>query len=182
MKTERRLGDFEGTKLRLGRKIALGLWLCCQLFTLKFTCVPSVIRPVILRVFGANVGSGVLFRRSVRVQFPWNLEIGNDCWIGEEVWFINHEKISLGSNVCISQRSIICAGGHDYGSSSLAYQHAPITIGDGAWVCLDAKVLPGTRIGKGSVIAAGEVARGNIPDFHILIGGKLKAIKPPARP
>lgn len=116
------------------------------------------------------------------MHFPWNLEIGDDCWIGEEVCFINHEKVVIGNNICISQRAIICSGGHDYRSVSLAYQHSPITFGDGAWVCLDAKILPGTRIGNGSVIAAGEVARGNIPDFHMLIGGKLKAIEPPSRP
>lgn len=142
----------------------------------------SFSRTLLLRFLGSRVGIRVVIKRGIRILNPVLLEIGDDCWIGEESWFINHEKIVIGNDVCISQRAIICSGGHDYRSISLAYQHAPITIGDGAWVCLDAKVLPGTRIGKGSVIAAGEIARGDIPDFHMLIGGKLKPIDPPTLP
>ena len=128
----------------------------------------------------ARLGNNVTVEPFSRIY--GDVEIGDDCWIGEGAWFINHEKVVIGNNVCISQRAIICSGGHDYRSVSLTYKHAPITIDDGAWVCLDAKILPGTSIGKGSVIAAGEVARGDIPDFHKLIGGKLKSIEPPTRP
>jgi len=153
-------------------------WLISSLFFSRpFT--PSYLRSLILRIFGARVGTGVIIRRGVRVHFPWNLEIGNDCWIGEEVWFINHEKITLGSNVCISQRSIICSGGHDYRSASLEYAHKPVTIRDGAWVCLDAKVLPGVTIGECSVVSAGEIARKSLPDYSMLVGGQVRPIEPP---
>ena len=153
-------------------------WLFSKLFfSNPFT--PGWMRPYILRSFGASVGSGVLIRRGVRVHFPWNLEIGDGCWIGEEVWFINHEKITIGSNVCISQRSIICSGGHDYRSASLEYAHKPVVIKDGAWVCLDAKVLPGVTIGECSVVSAGEVVRKSLPDYSMLVGGQVRQIDPP---
>jgi putative colanic acid biosynthesis acetyltransferase WcaF len=171
-----------GTGFTTLGKIRVVSWFLVEhlVFTLPIT--PSRLRRWILRVFGAQIGARLFIRRDVQVHYPWNLEIGDDCWIGEGAWFINHEKVVIGNNVCISQRAIICSGGHDYRSVSLTYKHAPITIDDGAWVCLDAKILPGTSIGKGSVIAAGEVARGDIPDFHKLIGGKLKSIEPPTRP
>ena len=128
---------------------------------------------------GAAVGKNVIIRNNVKIHFPWNLEIGDDCWIGEEVWFINHEKVKVGSNVCISQRSIICSGGHDYRSASLEYAHNPILIKDGAWVCLDAKILPGVTIGECSVVSAGEIVRKHIPDYSILIVGEIRSIDPP---
>jgi putative colanic acid biosynthesis acetyltransferase WcaF len=140
---------------------------------------PSSLRSFLLKLFGASVGSGVYIRRGVRIHFPWNLEIGDHCWIGEEVWFINHEKVTIGSNVCISQRSIICSGGHDYRSASLAYAHKPVLIKDGAWVCLDAKVLPGVTIGECSVVSAGEIARKSLPDFSMLVGGQVRPIDSP---
>ena len=153
-------------------------WLISNLiFVNAFT--PGSLRPTILRIFGATVGTGVSIRRGVRVHFPWNLEIGDDCWIGEEVWFINHEKITIGSNVCISQRSIICSGGHDYRSASLESAHKPVTIKDGAWVCLDAKVLPGVTIGECSVVSAGEIVRKSLPDYSMLVGGQVRPIDPP---
>ena len=168
-----------GTGFTLLGKIRLGLWFFVQHLFFKSPVLHSMFRRLLLRLFGASVGSGVLIRRGVRVHFPWNLEIGDDCWIGEEVWFINHEKITIGSNVCISQRSIICSGGHDYRSASLEYAHKPVVIKDGAWVCLDAKVLPGVTIGECSVVSAGEIVRKSLPDYSMLVGGQVRQIDPP---
>jgi putative colanic acid biosynthesis acetyltransferase WcaF len=154
-------------------------WSVIQNFLFKSVLIPSILRVSILRIFGATIGKNLLLRRGIRIHFPWNLEIGDDCWIGEEVWFINHEKITIRSNVCISQRSIICSGSHDYRSASLDYSHKPIEIKDGAWVCLDAKVLPGVTIGECSVVSAGEVARKSLPDYSMLVGGQIRPIDPP---
>jgi putative colanic acid biosynthesis acetyltransferase WcaF len=161
------------------QRIRLGIWFPFQHVIFKSCVLPSRLRPIILRAFGASIGKRIFIRRGVRIHLPWNLEIGDDCWIGEEVWFINHEKIKIGSNVCISQRSIICSGGHDYRSTSLEYAHKPIEIKDGAWICLDAKVLPGVTIGECSVVSAGEVARKSVPDYSMLIGGEIRPIDPP---
>ena len=139
----------------------------------------SQLRVWAFRFLGARVGSGVTIRNRVKVHNFRNLVIGDDCWIGEEVWFINHEKVTIGSDVCISQRSIICSGGHDYRSASLEYAHKPVTIKDGAWVCLDAKVLPGVTIGECSVVSAGEIARRSLPDYSMLVGGQVRTIDPP---
>jgi putative colanic acid biosynthesis acetyltransferase WcaF len=155
------------------------MWFLCQHLIFRNAFTPSILRPQILRIFGASIGKGTFIRRGNRVHFPWNLEIGDDCWIGEEVWFINHEKITIASNVCISQRSIICSGGHDYRSASLEYAHKPIMIKDGAWICLDAKVLPGVTIGECSVVSAGEIVRQSLPDYSMLVGGHVRQIVPP---
>lgn len=154
-------------------------WFTFFRFFVAFSFVPNFVKILILRFHGAKLGSRILFRRDFRVHFPWNLEIGDDCWIGEEVWFINHEKITIGSDVCISQRSIICSGGHDYRSASLEYAHKPVEIKDGAWICLDAKVLPGVIIGECSVVSAGEIARKSLPDYSMLVGGQVRPIDPP---
>jgi putative colanic acid biosynthesis acetyltransferase WcaF len=139
----------------------------------------SNLRVITFRILGAKIGRGVKIRKNVKIHNFRNLEIGDDCWIGEEVWFINHEKIKIGSNVCISQRAIICSGGHDYRSVSLEYAHKPIEIKDGGWVCLDAKVLSGVTIGECSVVSAGEVARKSVPDYSMLVGGEIRPIDPP---
>ena len=159
--------------------IAIAFWWVISNIIFANAFMPSSLRPTVLRIFGAKVGTGVTIRRGVRVHFPWNLEIGDDCWIGEEVWFINHEKVTIGSDVCISQRSIICSGGHDYRSASLEYAHKPVTIKDGAWVCLDAKILPGVTIGECSVVSAGEIVRKSLPDYSMLVGGEVRPIDPP---
>ena len=179
MKDKRTLRNFSGSELDFSSKLLLAIWLLSQSIFFRTSFTPKFLSLFLLRKFGASIGKNVSFRRGFRVHFPWNLEIGDDCWIGEEVWFINHEKITIGSNVCISQRSIICSGGHDYRSASLEYAHKPVVIKDGAWVCLDAKVLPGVTIGECSVVSAGEIVRKSLPDYSMLVGGQVRQIDPP---
>jgi len=175
----RNLGGFQNHKLNFLAIVRLLIWIPTQHIVFTLSLCPTNWRPALLRFFGSSIGRDVLIRRGVRIHFPWNLEIGDDCWIGEEVWFINHEKVTIGSDVCISQRSIICSGGHDYRSTSLEYAHKPVIIRDGAWVCLDAKVLPGVTIGECSVVSAGEIARKSLPDYSMLVGGQVRPIDPP---
>jgi putative colanic acid biosynthesis acetyltransferase WcaF len=175
---DRNLRAFSGhVKYSPSGFIRLALWVIIQNTIFKTSFFPSLLRIFALRTFGASIGSGVQIRRGVRIHFPWKLEIGDNCWIGEEVWFINHEQIKIGSNVCISQRSILCSGGHNFRSASLEYSHKPIEIKDGAWLCLDAKILPGVTIGQCSVVSAGEVVHKSIPDFSMLVGGELRPIE-----
>ena len=175
---ERQLGHFQGGVHRSDR-VRLACWFLVQHFFFGSFLLPNSWRPRLLATFGAKVGRNNVIKRGVRVHLPWNLEIGDNCWIGEEVWFISHEKIRIGSNVCISQRSIICSSGHDYRSKSLEYSHKPVEIKNGAWVCLDSKVLPGVTIGECSVVSAGEIVRKSIPDYPMLVGGKIRPIDVP---
>ena len=168
-----------GSKKSFNTKIQIALWVAIGSFLLKYSFIPSLFKKYVLTIFGAQIGNDVVLRRGLKIHFPWNLEIGDNCWIGEEVWFINHKKIIIGSNVCLSQRSIICSGGHNYRSTSLEYAHKPIEIKDGAWICLDAKVLSGVTIGECSVVSAGEVARKSVPDYSMLVGGEIRPIDPP---
>jgi putative colanic acid biosynthesis acetyltransferase WcaF len=169
---------FKKSKISYRRKFRLIVWVILG-FIQRSYFVSNRQRIMILRFSGVKLGIRAVVRRGVRIQFPWNLEVGDDCWIGEEVWFINHEKVTIGSNVCISQRSIVCSGGHDYRSASLEYAHKPIEIKDGAWICLDAKVLAGVTIGECSVVSAGEVVRKSLPDFSMLVDGQIRPIDPP---
>ncbi len=168
-----------GTGFTLLLKTRIAVWFFVQHLIFKRSFFPQSQRSNLLRIFGASIGRHVIIRRGCKVHFPWNLEIGNVCWVGEEVWIINHEKVSIGSNVCISQRSMICSSGHDYRSASLEYAHKPIEIKDGAWICLDAKVLPGVTIGECSVVAAGEIVHKSLPDYSLLVGGEVRQIEFP---
>lgn len=157
-------------------KLIQAIWVIVHWLLFNLPIIPSLVRVFILRLFFAKIGRGVVLRHRVRVHKPWNLEVGDYCWIGEDVWFINHERIIIDSDVCISQRAMICSGSHDYRSSNLQYLHKPIHIKHGAWVCMDSKILPGITIGECSVISAGEIVRDSVPNFSLLINGKIRKI------
>src|SRR4051794_27906578 len=152
---DRSLAGFTGVGYDKGRSLVVqAAWFAVlNLFFLKWW-LPARLRPHLLRLFGAQVGQGVFIRHRVRVLWPWKLEVGDNCWIGEDAWFLNLEPIRLGDDVCISQGAFLCTGSHDRRSPTFEYDNGPIDVGDHAWIGAQATVLRGVSIGRSAVVAA----------------------------
>ena len=160
----------------LRRRVQIIFWWIIQNTIFTWFATPNQVRILILRFFGASVGSKIIVRRGVRIHFPWNLTVGNSSWIGERAWLINHAPILIGANVCISQDAIVSSGSHDMYSPTLEYKHASIEIKDVAWLCLRSTVLAGVTVGLNSVVSAGEVLRKSIPDNSLYIENAVRPI------
>jgi len=119
--------------------------------------MPSRLKVLALRWFGARVGHGVVIRSRVNVTFPWRLSIGDHVWIGDEVLILSLAEVSIGSSVCLSQRAFLCTGSHDFFKPTFDLVVKPIRIEDGCWVAAGAFVGPGVTLGAGSLCAAGSV-------------------------
>lgn len=52
-----------------------------------------------------------------------------------------------------------------------------IEIGDDVWIATGAMILPGVKIGKGSVVAAGSVVTKDVPEKVVVAGVPAKIIK-----
>src|ERR1041384_6974998 len=108
---ERDLRAFTGAGYDKGRnKLWQAAWFATMNLVFMKWWLPPRFRPAILRFFGATVGERVLIRHRVRVQWPWKLTIGDDCWIGEGAWLLNLEPITLEDDVCVSQEAFLCTG------------------------------------------------------------------------
>jgi putative colanic acid biosynthesis acetyltransferase WcaF len=131
---------------------------------------PGSWRRGLLRLFGAKVGRGVVIKPRVNVHLPWKLSIGDYSWIGEEVFILNLEPVSIGAHCCVSQRAFLCTGNHDYRDPAFAYRNAPIAVEDGAWVGAQVFVAPGVMIGGEAVVTAGSVVLRNLPGAMVCSG------------
>jgi putative colanic acid biosynthesis acetyltransferase WcaF len=149
----------------------------CALFQVPWP-LPSAVRVGLLRWFGAKIGVGVVIRANVNISFPWRLEIGDHVWIGEEVKILSLAPVTIGSNVCISQRAFLCTGTHNFHLETFDLQTKPIAVRSGCWVAAQAFVGPGVEIGAGSVVAAGSIVLENVPPNTLVQGNPAKVLKP----
>lgn len=147
------LKEFTGEGYSKGRSLPwLITWYAVSHLVFQAWWCPARARPLILRVFGASVGSGVIIRSRVRVHWPWKLVIGDNCWIGEGAWLLNLERIVIGHDVCVSQEAFLCTGSHDRKSKSFEFDNGPIEVGDRAWLTARSMILRGTRVPPRGVI------------------------------
>ncbi len=114
-------------------------------------------KPPLLRLFGAKIGQGVVIKPNVRIKYPWLLEIGDHCWIGQDVWIDNLAWVRIGDHVCVSQGVYFCTGSHDHLTPTFDLAEGPITVGNGAWLAAKSTLLAGVEVGANALVAAGSV-------------------------
>lgn len=138
---------------------------------------PSVLKVALLRLFGAKIGNGVIIKPRVNIHFPWKLIVGSNVWIGEEVLMLNFEQITIGDDVCVSQRVFLCTGNHDYKEPSMPYRNAPILLGNGCWIGASGFISPGVKVGEDTVVFAGSVVTADLLSGSIYKGNPLIYVK-----
>lgn len=134
---------------------------------------PRRLRPPILRLFGAKIGTGVIIRHRVRVTWPWKLVIGDNSWIGEDCWLHTAGHITIGSDVCLSQGVFLCPGDHDHSASDFPVRLGHIRVEDGAWLALQSLVLRDVTIGKGAIVGGRAIAARDVPPGGIVRLGQV---------
>jgi putative colanic acid biosynthesis acetyltransferase WcaF len=163
-----RLGTYTGRGWDKGGKVKNALWMIVHGLVFTKWWFPRKLRPTVLRMFGAKIGTGVVIRHRVQVQWPWFLEIGNDSWVGENSWLYSSGQITIGDDVCLSQGVFLCAGDHDRRTSDFMPRPGPITIEDGVWLAAEALVLREVTIGKASVVGGRAIVTKNLPPGSVV--------------
>ncbi len=132
-------------------------WVARSLLFAPWFPVPSGLKVAALRAFGAKVGKHVTIRARVNITFPWRFRCGDHVWIGDEVLILSLADVTIGSNVCISQRAFFCTGTHDFSQPTFDLIVKPIVIGDGCWIGAQAFIAPGVTMHNASRCLAGAV-------------------------
>lgn len=166
-------GNFRRTR----SKAIEALWILVEALLVSNPLqVSSRLRAAALRAFGARVGRGVIMRPRMRVKFPWNLEVGDNCWIGEGVWIHNQGQVIIEDNVVLSQESFVTTGSHDI-HESMDLVIEPVIVRRGAWVTTRCLVLQGVEIGENAVVSPGSVVYKSLAPDAIYGGNPAKFIR-----
>ncbi|MFQ5335726.1 MAG: WcaF family extracellular polysaccharide biosynthesis acetyltransferase [Flavobacteriales bacterium] len=172
------LSRFDNSWYRPGNVVKRTLWYCVNSLFFHSRCLPfSGFKVMLLRLFGASVGEGVVIRPSVNIKYPWHLVIGDQVWIGEHVWIDSLGKVVIGNHVCISQGALILSGNHDYKKETFDLLVKDIVLDDGVWIGARAVVCQGVRCGSHAVLSAGSVAQADLEPYAVYRGNPAEKIR-----
>ena len=93
------------------------------------------------------------------------------------MWIDNLDKVTIGSDVCISQGAMLLTGNHDYTISSMPYLNAPIVINDGAWIGARTTVCPGVTVHENAILTVGSIATKDMEANGIYQGNPAVKVK-----
>lgn len=144
-----------------------------------------------------TLGENVIFEEGVLVFHPENISIGKNVYIGHNSIFKGYYKneLIIGDHTWIGQCCFLhSAGGIRIGKAVgigpmvkiLTSVHREtessgpvmfnelefkeVSIEDGCDIGVGATILPGVRIGEGSIVGAGSVVNKNIPPYCVVAG------------
>jgi len=112
-------------------------------------------------------------------KFTPKITIGDNCGIGERAHITAINCISIGNGVLLGKDVLITDNSH--GDNSYHQLNTPpnerplfskgeVVIEDNVWIGEKASILPGIRIGKGTIVAACSVVTKNVPENCIVAG------------
>ncbi|HUY43019.1 MAG TPA: acyltransferase [Acidimicrobiales bacterium] len=103
------------------------------------------------------------------------ISIGKRCVIGRGSHLVGHWSIELGDEIQTGPYVYVTDQNHSYEDpeSPIGWQtpkESAVKIGSGSWLGAHVVILPGTELGRNTVVAAGAVVRGHFPD-QVVLGG-----------
>jgi acetyltransferase-like isoleucine patch superfamily enzyme len=121
------------------------------------------------------------------------IEIGDECFIGEDTRIWSTSSINIGNRVLISHQvnifdnqthslsakernehfKAIFSTGHP---KNIDLGERPVVIEDDVWIACSSIILRGVHIGRGAVIGAGSVVTKDVPAWSIVGGNPAKVI------
>lgn len=146
---------FTGPSFSLGDRLRRGFWgVVWVIFFLPSPRPFHAWRALLLRLFGAKLGTNVHVYPQVKVWAPWLLKVGDKVGIANGVTLYNMAPMIIGDNCVVSQGAHLCGGSHDIDSENFQLIAKPIVLEKNVWVCAEAFIGPGVTVAEGCVLGA----------------------------
>jgi acetyltransferase-like isoleucine patch superfamily enzyme len=139
--------------------------------------VPShLFRKLFYQLSGMRIGRGSTIHMWANFFDPSGISIGEDTIVGDHAFLDGRAPLFIGSHTDIASSVMIYNSEHDLEKEDFGARTESVQIGDYVFVGPRAIILPGVKIGKGAVVAAGAVVTKDVPDFAIVGGVPAKVI------
>jgi maltose O-acetyltransferase len=137
----------------------------------------SRLRVAVLRALGFSIGHGtVMWGLPLFGGAPDPhrlLTVGRYCHFNVGCVLDLNASITIGDEVALGHQVMLLTANHEIGGRERRASHLtsrPVNIGDGCWLASRCTVLPGVKVGAGSVVAAGAVVTQDVPPNSLVAG------------
>lgn len=140
------------------------------------------LRGLFWKIFLKNCGKNLQIMHDCRILGPSNVKIGNFVYINHNTDIYGQGGVEIGNYVLVGPNTNILSVNHAYSDWKLPIGGQGITlkkviIEDDVWICANVTVLPGVKIGRGSIIGANAVVTKNVAPYSMMGGVPAKLIK-----
>lgn len=145
--------------------------------------VETYLRAMFYKLILKKMGTKVFIDKNLICSGGKNVEIGSNTYINHDVEIDGqYSSVRIGKNVMIAPYVYIGTKNYGYKDHKIPmcfqkYNTGKVEIGDDVWIGTKAIILPGVKINRGAIIAAGAVVTKNVPAFAIFGGVPAKVIK-----
>jgi len=128
-------------------------------------------------------GTGFMRGCSLYADQNGKLNIGSRCSFHQNIILgANGGGIEIGEDVLVGPNTVFRAANHVFSRGDVAireqgHQGNPIVIEDDVWIGANCVILPGVRIGKGTVVGAGSVVTRDLPPYAICHGAPARFVR-----
>ena len=157
------------------KNIWLDFWLLC-LCEIGINVPFHSVRNFFYRISGMKIGKNSYIHMWARFFNPAGIEIGEGTIIGDHAFLDGRAKLIIGNHVDIASHVLVYNSEHDVASEGFDPIEEPVEIADYVFIGPRAVILPGVKIGRGAVVAAGAVVTSNVKPFEIVGGVPSKVI------
>ena len=129
-----------------------------------------IIRLLAYRLAGVKIGCGSQIHMGANFFNPRGITIGDDTIIGDHCFLDGRAPLKIGSHTAIASQVLIYNSEHNIHSPDFEATEELVIIADYVFIGARAIILPGIKIGRGAVVAAGAVVTKDVPPM-IMVGG-----------
>ncbi|RSM76536.1 acetyltransferase [Amycolatopsis sp. WAC 01375] len=109
-----------------------------------------------------RIGDKAVFGRQNVLNGYLDIELGSATLVADWVYICDFDHVTTDITVPIKDQGIV---------------KSPVRIGPDTWIGTKVSVLKGTRVGRGCVLGAHAVVRGEIPDYSIAVGSPARVVR-----
>jgi len=137
-----------------------------------------------------------IYNRSTLAVGPEGQVIIGSYTVLNETYVICHDRVTIGSHCLISwgvfitdvwdasrmdpavrRRATTAAAGDPFRRLPALARPKPVEIEDAVWIGFNAVILPGTRLGRGSIVGCHAVVSGDVPPFSFVAGNPARVVR-----